>query len=183
MQLGKKLSRSSRRKYVPKNPDVIRSFMPPEIYISIDELPVWYWWEIERTGNVKLLYRKGSKSKLYKYLFYCSSVWDDMQDSHIKEFGIPRGYTEQSIAKANVAIAKAKYAVSQSNWDLMILEFAESDLAGLQIAKKPVSNYKTKGRIEAALNIQRIDPLKTTVIEYYNLMEQAQEINDNGGRN
>ncbi len=117
MQLGKKLSRSSRRKYVPKNPDVIRSFMPPEIYISIDELPVWYWWEIERTGNVKLISKKGSKSKLYKYLFYCSSVWDDMNDQHIKEFGIPRDYTETSIARANVAIAKAKYAVSQSNWD------------------------------------------------------------------
>ncbi len=65
----------------------------------------------------------------------------------------------------------------------MILKLAESDLAGIQTLSKPISNYKTKGRIEAALNIQRIDPRQTTVIEYYNLMEQAQEINDNGGRN
>lgn len=160
-----------------------RSLYPPEIYDSIEDLPIWNWWEIERTGNVKLLSLKGSKSKLYKYLFYCSSVWDFMQDQHIKEFGIPKGYIEISTAKANHAIAKAKYSVSQDNWDLTLLNIAKKELEDIKPKGKPTSNYKTKGKIEVALNIQRIDPKKTTVIEYYNLMEQAQELNGDGGRN
>lgn len=159
------------------------SSLPPEIHHSIETLPVWYWWEIERTGNVKLLSLKGSKSKLYKYLFYCSAVWDDMNDQHISEFGIPQSYMELSMAKANLAIAKARYSVSQDGTDKMDLRLADADLRKLNPSSKPISNYKTKGRIEAALNIQRIDPRQTTVIEYYSLMEQAQEINDNGGRN
>ena len=159
------------------------SSMPPEIYTNIDTLPVWYWWEIERTGNVKLLARKGSKSKKWKFLFYCSSVWDYMQDQHINEFGIPSEYTEQSIAKANIAIAKARYAVSQDGEDKMELRMAEADLRKLNPLSKPISNYATKSKIEVALNIQRIDPRQTTVIEYYSLMEQAQELNRDGGRN
>ncbi len=159
------------------------SVLPPRIYNSIEDLPIWNWWEIERTGNVKLLSLKGSKSKLYKYLFYCSAYWDFMQDQHISEFGIPQSYLDQSIAKANYAIAKARYAVSQDGTDKMDLTMAEIDMNALMSTNKPISNYKTKGRIESALNIQRIDPKKTTVIEYYNLMEQAQELNRDGGRN
>jgi hypothetical protein len=183
MLFVKKLSQSSRRKYVPKEPVFPRSITPPEIHTSIETLPVWYWWEIERTGNVKLLAHKGSKSKLYKFLFYCGASWEDMQDQHIKEFGIPQGYTDQSIVRANHAIAKAKYAVTQDGTDKMDLRLAKADLDALKAQGKPVSNYKTKSTIEVALNIQRIDPRHTTVIEYYNMLEQAQEVSKDGGRN
>lgn len=175
--------KSSRKKEEAFKSRRHKSIYPPEIHESIDTLPVWHWWEIERTGNVKLLAHKGSKSKKWKFLFYCGSVWDDMQDQHIKEFGIPRDHTEHSTAKANVAIAKARYAVSQDGEDKMELMMAEADLRKLRPLSKPISNYKTKASIEVALNIQRIDPRKTTVIEYYSLMEQAQEISKNGGRN
>ncbi len=175
--------KSSRKKDFIFNARRHKSIHPPKVYNSIDDLPVWFWWEIERTGNVKLLSKKGSKSNKWKYLFYCSAVWDSMQDQHIAEFGIPSEYTDQSMARAKVAIAKAKYIVSGDNWDLMMLDIAKTELEDLRSNSKPVSNYKVKSRIESVLNIQRIDPRKTTVIEYYSLLDQAQEINRNGGRN
>jgi hypothetical protein len=189
MRLKGKLYQLFEKKYSPEQLEADfqslrhKSIYPPETYDSIETMPIWFWWEIERTGNVKLLSRKGSKSNKWKFLFYCGAVWDHMQDQHIKAFGIPQEFTRISILKANLAVAKAKYAVSQDNWDLMLLDIATGDYEPAKSTSKPESNYKVKSRIEVALNIQRIDPRQTTVVEYYSLMEQASELNRDGGRN
>lgn len=157
--------------------------LPPEINNSIETLPLWYWWEIQRTGNVKLLDINKSKDKSWKFLFYCSAWWDEMQDQHIREFGIPKEFHEQTKAKAKYAQAKAKYAASQDNWDLLEMNIALGDLEKIKPKGKPVSNYDTKNKIQVALNMQHIDPRQIKVIDYYHLMNQASNLNSDGGRN
>lgn len=187
MRLEKKLSRllntkSSRKKEEAFEARKHKSILPPEINNSIETLPIWYWWEIQRTGNVKLLDTKKSKNKLYKFLFYCASSWDDMQDQHINEFGIPEDFHINTRAKSKYAEAKALHAVSQDNWDLFLMNIAKDELDALK-PKGKKSNYKTKQKIEIATGCGRIDPRVTTVVEYYHLMEQAAEENSDGRRN
>ena len=158
------------------------SIPPPEINNSIETLPLWYWWEIQKTGNVKLLDTKKTKNKSYKFLFWCIACWDDMQDQHITEFGIPKAFHEKTKAESKCAQAKALYAVSQNNWDLTLWNMAKDDLEKLKPKGKPVSNYKTKQSIEIATGCGRIDPLVTTVVEYYHLMDRAAEASSDGGR-
>jgi hypothetical protein len=160
------------------------SVLPPEINNSIETLPLWYWWEIQRTGNVKLLDTNKSKDKSWKFLFYCAAWWDEMQDQHIKEFGIPKEFHEQSKAKSKLAQAKAKYAVSQDSWDLLEMNIAKIDLEKINPKRQSISNYETKNKITTALNMQYIDPRQIKVIDYYHLMNQATQANKDGsGRN
>jgi hypothetical protein len=143
---------------------------------------LWYWWEIQRTGNVKLLDTNKSKNKLYKFLFYCAATWDDMQDQHIAEFGIPAEFHEKTRAKSRLAQAKAKYAVSQDGTDKMDVVMAQIDLEALNPKGKAASNYEVKGKIATALGLPHIDPMQIKVIDYFHLMNQASKINTDGGR-
>lgn len=156
--------------------------LPPEINDSIETLPLWYWWEIQKTGNVRLLDINKSKNKSYKFLFYCAAIWDDMQDQHIAEFGIPKGFHEKTKAKSKYAQAKALHAVSQNNWDLTLMNFAKDELDKLKTKGKPISNYKEKNRIQIALGIPHIDARQIKVIEYFHLMEDASKANEDVGR-
>jgi hypothetical protein len=155
------------------------SVLPPEINNSIETLPLWYWWEIQKTGNAILLDTKKSKNKLLKFKFYCYACWEDMQDQHITEFGIPKEFHEKTKAQSKVAQAKAKYAVSQDNWDLTLLNEAMRDPA-LKPKGKTVSNWKIKQAVEIATGCGRIDPRITTVIEYGHLTERMAQLGADG---
>lgn len=167
MRLGKKSNRLSGEKASPK------SVMPDEIYDSIENLPLHWWWEIDKTGNVSLLSKEKPK-KLYKFLLYCSDMWDYIRDEHIKTFGLSQEYLEYQNKRANLGILKAEYAISQDRINITWIKLAEIELAALNQTKKQ-NNFKTKNIIEVTLGIPRIDPKEIMTVEYYNYLELAQQ--------
>jgi hypothetical protein len=149
----------------------------PDAYISIKTLPLSEWWAIHETGNISLLL-PNNKFTLTKELFdYCSSVWDNIRQEHLDVFGVPSEYKEYLRLTADLAIAKMTHALSNNNFDLMLIRIAEDDLE--KITGRPTqSNLKTKGNIERVLDLRfPIDPKTTTVEEYYTYLESAQQTN------
>lgn len=152
----------------------------PSTYDSINTLPISEWWSIHETGNIILLL-KDNKFALTKGLVdSCSNMWDDIRQQHMDAFGVPSGYKEYISLTADYAIAKMKYALSNDNFDLMLMNFAKDDLEKTK-AGTPQSNLQTKGNIERALDLRYpIDPKTTSVAEYYTYLESAYQTSKNG---
>lgn len=152
----------------------------PDSYTSIKTLPLSDWWDIHETGDISLLL-PNNKFALTSDLFnYCSELWDDIRQQHLDTFGTPSEYKEYIRLTADLAIAKMQYALSNNNFDLMLLRIADDDLE--KVKNIPTqSNLKTKGAIERALDMRfPIDPKTTTVEEYYTYLESAQQTASNG---
>lgn len=152
----------------------------PTAYDSIGTLPISEWWSIHETGNITLLL-KDNKFALTKGLVdSCSDMWDNIRQQHLDMFGVPSGYKEYLNLTANLAIAKMKYALSNDNFDLMLLNFAQDDLDKIK-GGTPQSNLETKGNIERALDLRYpIDPKTTSVAEYYTYLESAHKTTKHG---
>jgi hypothetical protein len=122
-----------------------------------------------------------NKFKITDTIFeHCSILWDDLRQQHLDYVGVSREYSEYLKLIADVSIAKLQYAISNNNWDLMLLDFAQADLDELKGAPKE-DNMETKSIIEKHwLNGQRLDPKKTTVKEYYSYIKSIQKQSANG---
>jgi hypothetical protein len=152
----------------------------PHYYASIDDLPIYYWWEIHESGDVSMLIKDSKFPITNNLLDYCSELWDDLQQQHLDYVGVSIEYSKYLRLVADVSIAKLQYAISNDNWDLFKLELIQDDLDELKGSPKE-DNMETKSMIEKHwLNGQRLDPKKTTVKEYYSYIKSLQKQTANG---
>lgn len=152
----------------------------PYSYTSIDELPIYYWWEVHETGDVTLLLKDSRFPITGKLLGYCSELWDDLMQQHLDYVGVSHDYSKYLKLVADLAIAELQYAISNNSWDLFKLELVQSGLDELKGSPKEDS-MDTKSLIEKHwLNGQRLDPKKTTVKEYYSYIKSLQKHSANG---
>ena len=143
------------------------------IYSSIKELPIYVWWQVHETSDPTHIIKNDVK-KTDAVVEHCFEVWDHIKDEHTERFGIPDAYKDYLRKLADVSIRKLQYAITQDGIDLTWLKIEEHELDE-QFKNKKTNEYKTKARIEQILGIERIDPRKTTVVEYYTYIELAQE--------
>ena len=149
-------------------------------YLSIDDLPIYYWWEIHETGDVTLLMPENKFRITESLVNYCSELWDDIRQQHLDYTGVSQEYSKYLRLIADMSMAKLQYAISNDNWDLFKLELIESELDAIKDSPKE-DNLETKSLIEKHwLNGQRLDPKKTTVKEYYSYIKSLQKQSANG---
>lgn len=186
MQLRKKSSRSLRRKYVSEKDDILKgwSVKPADVYMSIKTLVLQKWWDIQETNDFSILSKEKQPKTLYKFLSYCSDVWDEIRQQQLDAFGVPENFSEYLKAIANLADKQLQYAITNDGADKMDLRMAETDLKAIigepsQNSQK--ENLKTKRKIEIALKMNfPIDPNTTVVMQYYTDFELAQETSSYG---
>lgn len=158
-----------------------KSVNPPDVFNSIKTLVISKWWDIHETNEFTTLLKEPKKKPLIKEKFFCYDTWDEIQEQHIEEFGIPVNAQEYYRKVAKVTILRIEHSISQSPFDLLKLELAEGDLAAISIGEKQ-SNFKTKSIIENILGRDYIDPDKVKVIDYYHYVELAQQKQKDGQR-
>lgn len=152
----------------------------PYSYVSIDDLPIYYWWEVHETGDVTLLLKDSKFPITEKLVNYCSDLWDDLRQQHLDYVGVSQEYSRYLKLIADVALAKLQHAISGDNWDLFKLELKQGELDEIKDSPKE-DNSETKALIEKHwLNGQRLDPKKITVKEYYSYIKSLQKQSANG---
>tara|TARA_Y100000310_G_C20653132_1_gene800585 strand:+ start:1691 stop:2155 length:465 start_codon:yes stop_codon:yes gene_type:complete len=141
-------------------------------YTSIEDMPIYVWWQINKTGDVTLILKDKLKHT-DKVISYCSDMWDAIRDEHIEVFGMSHAFEDYMRQLAKVGIKKANFAISQNGLDKTWLKIQERELKDMESVKKH-NDYKTKLILERALGIT-INPKTYTVMEYYTAIQVAQE--------
>lgn len=178
MRLGKRLYHLLKRKWQRKQ-SLPYSILPPiELFDSIKTLVKDSWDEIHETGDVFIL-SKSTAKRTNKIFRYCSATWDSIIDQHITKFSMTKDYLDFKAKEAEVAELKIDYAISQNNWDLLLLNVGKRELESIT-PKKKYDPVEEKIMLELALKKDNIDTSIITVDKFYTMLNIGNKMVANG---
>jgi hypothetical protein len=143
------------------------------IFSDLHELPAFNWFRATETKNLTWLLKdrtkKCSQSKL-------EQVFQDLNDQLIDLFGISDNYLNYMLKLRAYNIAKAKWLLSDNNFDKTMMLVAQQQLE--EIAKQ---FGESKNVLAEKINAERIlgfriDVKQISVVEYYNYLNEADKI-------
>ena len=144
-------------------------------YYSVDDLPVYNWWQIHETGDLYLLYPNKVKKIWFKKLLL-NKLWVKIYDGFIQRFGLGDNFQNIIKKKKYIAITKINRLLSGDKSLGTLIEIAILELAELEKISSGDFLY-TKSNLEKIMGFQ-INIKKTTVSEFYTYLKLAsQKIN------
>src|ERR1035437_6069311 len=159
--MSKKVSSKSSE----KQPDSIEKLIRSKCYDSIEELPIWNWYEIFRTNSLFYLLRI-KKAVPKEQITILHKIYEEFYDAYLAEFGLNE--KAQAIRELRQRYILNMAAVLQGDSgaktfvDIDKLELDEL----LSETKEKQSIWMLKSQMEIALKIN-IDVKKCSVIEFY----------------
>ncbi len=148
------------------------------MYTSIEDLPTSKWWKINKTHDYTLLL-KDKTVITDSVLKVCQLTWDYIDQQHIERFGISKEFQDYWRSLKTLYIKMIK-SVTLGGSHESHYEYAQIRFDAMYKGKKE-NNYKLKSSIERALNLSyRIDPNTMPIIEFSSLLEQANEVSQDG---
>jgi hypothetical protein len=144
-------------------------------YNSIDDFPLYNWikcnnGEIEYVRNGEV----GNEKKDYE-------IWCKLYDEYLTTFGLNRSYEKYLLAVKKKAILQAEYVITKERFKLTEIEIQNAKIKSLEY-------YFGDGqRIEVILLYlskfigYKIDRKKTSVLEYFTLLEEYGKANKKVG--
>lgn len=151
---------------------------PSKVYSSIDDLPQWNWVQIHKTGNLAYIKKLDSYRKLEKdNSLTLESIWLDIYDEYLEEFGISKSYKEILERKKNIAKLKNQFILTSDRSILNFIKIEELELEAT-FDKTEVQGFESV--VVGIEKIQRIkiNPKTITVYEYNNYLRTLNEQNN-----
>lgn len=141
-----------------------------KVYKSIDELPLWNWFRIQETNELKYLFKE-NVSKWEFFIFQLAEVWENLYNEFINTFGISDSLREVLQIKKEIAVMRYKMVADDSNAYLQtfinIKEYELKQILG-RLEKQEFTSAKVY--IEKYMGF-RIDLKTTSVKEYYEYLK------------
>lgn len=143
-----------------------------ECFSSLDELPIFNWWQLN-SGDLDYLFKvkRSTKDSEKKFLI---KLYRKISSDYIKRYGINRDYKIILNKQREVALYKLKYIQTEDKMFLTMIQIAEAQLKEKTDTGEKGDFYQTKSAIETQLGF-RIDPKSTTVPEYQGYIKQIQK--------
>lgn len=142
-------------------------------YKSIDDLPIYNWNEIHRTGNLVYLLRERKKLNEFEKVSL-GRRWTKIYDEYIKHFGFSETFIkviEKQMYIAELMIEKAETG------DKTINTFIEIERRALEKLKEKTGDgdfYESKAMMEKQLGFT-IDVKKCSVVEFYSYIKSIEK--------
>lgn len=155
-----------------------QSWVEDEAFKTIEDLPVYNWDKISRTGDLKFLLRNSFKDELKAHeVERLSEIWDDLQQQYLDEFGLPMGYKINLRKRRKIAKLMAKWAITGDN--------RHYTMAGYLIKQMQVTasqRHKGQKLHELAIlvsnanpGIGRINTKEWSVLDFYTALRLAEK--------
>jgi len=135
-----------------------------DCYKSITDLPIKNWWDYNETRDLGYLlktYKQITESEIEKL----SIVYHGIMNEFSAEFGVDEDLKDILEQQIRIAMMKVAY-MDGDDGQLTMIELAEIDLKEQTKMVNGMSFYEVKAILEKNMGF-RIDPLVTTVMEYY----------------
>jgi hypothetical protein len=145
-------------------------------YNSIDELPIWNFSQINKSGDLGYLYFKYKKPKDKRLL----KIWENIYDEFIKRFGLSENYIKYiNIRQQALELYKEAY-VDGEKYKRVLADIKVAEAERLiedseDVDLFEVSAYLTKN------NFGRIDVKVVSVAEFYSYLKIIKK--ENGKKN
>jgi len=94
-------------------------------YETIDELPIWNWWQIADTGN--LIYLKVEddyKGEEYEPI----QLWFDLQNEYLEEFGMTDQFRQILTLKKKWIQKKTEFLLTDDRFKLTEIDIIEAPI-------------------------------------------------------
>lgn len=130
-------------------------------YQSIEFMPVWNWFEILKTGDLKHLFISG-KGRVSEKL---GELWDTLQDEYITEFGLDDKFKKKLRLLKEKALLNYEFIITGDRFINTQLSIVDADLEELNEGQG-ITFYELKDHLEKYKGF-RIDTKETTVIEWH----------------
>ena len=130
-------------------------------YNSIEFMPIWNWYEILKTGDLKHLFISGSGRVSNKLV----DLWDILQDQYITEFGLDDSFKKQIRLLKEKAKLNYDFILTKDPFINTQLSIVDADLKELNTGKS-VGFYEMKSHLEKYKGF-RIPVKEVTVIEWF----------------
>lgn len=137
-------------------------------------MPVWNWNKIHETGDLKYLI----KSDNYKDLAdqnneEMASLWMDLYQQYIDEFGVNDNYKRYMQKKQQLAAKIAEYIASGDKFKLNKINIIEIDIKSMLDEKQPQKFHDVITTLDEFFN-RDIDPKVLTVQKYYSYIKRIE---------
>jgi hypothetical protein len=128
-------------------------------------MPIWNWYEILKTGDLKHLFISG-KGRVNEKI---GVLWDQLQDEYIYLFGLDEKFTKRIKLLKKKAILNYEYILTKDRFINTKLAILEADLEQLN-SGEAIGFYSLKDHLEKYKGF-RIDPKEFTVIEWHTALK------------
>ena len=132
-----------------------------DYYTNIDEMPIWNWNEITKTGDLKYLFKKIKLKVKLKH----SDIWDNLQDQYINEFGLESSLKKEIKLKNKIAKLRYDYLITKKRFNKTLISVAQNQLNAIS-TEKGIKFDELKDHLEKYKGF-RIDTKTTTVKEWF----------------
>lgn len=146
------------------------------MYDSIDNLPVYLFDKINKTGNLLLL-NKGSLKHSQKQL---ETAWTKINNEYINKFGISETFEQWLLKQTEIVEHYRKAYCEGQRHELNFAKIKEIECA--QLLEKENTDFNELVSIASKYMNRRIDTKKETVTEFYSilkLMSKSGSVNPN----
>lgn len=143
-----------------------------EHYDSIDNLPIWNWNQIHKTGDYKHLIISGEVDGL-------ENIWMGIYDEYIEMFGLYEGYKNYLEKQRKLILLELNFAITEDRTLLNWIQIVKLDLQKIRKKKnEETASLDPTVQIEKYLGFQ-IDEKTTSVKKYYGYIELMKLHNGN----
>lgn len=137
-----------------------------KLWITIEEMPIWNWQQIIKGEGLSFLFKDQDKENEEKKEL--SELWFDLQDEHMREFGVDDMLRRRIKLMIKLRKLHSKFINTRERVLLNFIEMAEKELEAMDTGIS-VRFYKVLDAVTTYKGF-RIDPKEYTVIEWYHAL-------------
>lgn len=146
---------------------ILDSYYLSNCWVSIEEMPIWNWNKICEEGDLKFLFKNYKDQKVDKV---CVSIWEELQQQHMDEFGIDDQLLVRLKTMRKVINLNLKFYETRDRSLLNFINIENTRIEGMTSGIKS-RFYKVLDYVSSYKGFQ-IDPKKFTVIEWYHALKK-----------
>lgn len=144
-----------------------------ELYNGIDDLPIYNWFKINETNDLKWICKGERENADAKELHF---TWERIFDEFIDFFGIPEKMKEVLELRRNIFVLQAQLALTKDRTKLLFIEIEKDKLD--KILKE--ENKKNASQVEVYMWKFlgfRLDQKTTSVKDFYKTLMAMNDAN------
>ncbi len=148
----------------------------PNLYCSIDELPIYNWWKVNQTKDYSYLLK--DKSIVCDEIIL-KNTWELLYREFLSTFGISESFKDYLELIRDIEILKLEKAIEQEEYLQTFIDIKEAELSEIVDQKNEDKFDKVRAYISKFMAF-RIDEKVVTVKEYYGYLKLLEESAANG---
>lgn len=141
--------------------------IPAKCYESIDEMPIYNWFNAHETGDLKYVFLPGVKDFSKKARIHAAECFRKMRDQFIDLFGVGDNQKLIYMLRRDIAVLKIDMHLTGNRSIEVFINAKEHEINMLSKEQPKTGNWlETKTHIEKFMGF-RMNPKEVTVSEYY----------------